>query len=399
MLLQEKTQLYIRDNYDVIVAGGGVAGIAAALAARRSGARVLMIEKGTIAGGLATMGLVAIYLPLCDGRGTKVSGGIAEELLWLSIKYGLDTLPDAWKTGEGTTPARYCTNFSPPAFAIAVDELLENEGIDVSYDTLVCRAVMEDNRCTYIIVENKTGRYAYGCKAVVDATGDADIFARAGIACEKGDNGLTYWSYVVDPQQIKKATNRNRVPVDDWLQMGGADEYGEGAPGAFPKYDGTDDRQITRFLLDGRKCLRKEIYEDGKRKDRVILTLPSMPQMRTTRRIESDFVLQSIHANQEFSDSVGCVGDWISAGIVWEIPYRSLYSKRCANLFAAGRCIGSTQDAWQAVRVIPGAAVSGQAAGTAAAMCVVSNVEAWQLDVEKLQTKLMNDGVILHRRI
>ena len=100
-----------------------------------------------------------------------------------------------------------------------------------------------------------------------------------------------------------------------------------------------------------------------------------------------------------FSDSVGCVGDWISAGIVWEIPYRSLYSKHCANLFAAGRCIGSTQDAWQAVRVIPGAAVSGQAAGTAAAMCVVSNVEAWQLDVEKLQTKLMNDGVILHHRI
>lgn len=394
--LSEANQLPVRDSYDVIVVGGGVAGVAAALAARRNGAKTLLLEKSTMSGGLATLGLVAIYLPLCDGNGRQVSFGLAEELLRLSGKYGLDTVPEVWKNGKPGGTARYQTNFSPAAFAIAIDELLEKEGVEVNYDTVVCRPVLEADRCAYLVVENKSGRFAYGCKAVVDASGDADVFSRAGVPCEKGENGLTYWSYTVDRALLQKSAGADRVMLDDWLDMGGADEYGDCAPGAYPKYDGTDDRQVTRFLLDGRRQLRREIYEDGARKDRVIVTLPGMAQMRTTRRIVGAKVIDSADCNKRFADSVGCVGDWRQAGVVWEIPYGTLYSESRGNLFAAGRCIGAANDAWQATRVIPGAAVSGQAAGTAAALCCREGVSARALPVAMLQKKLQDQGVLLH---
>ena len=395
-MLEECNMLSVRASYDVIVAGGGIAGVAAALAARRTGAKTLLLEKSVVLGGLATLGLVAIYLPLCNGNGKQISAGIAEELLLLAGKYGFDTIPESWKTKIHPAGGRYATNYSPAAFSIAMEELLLAEGVDINYDTVVCRSMGDGENITHLIVENKSGRFAYGCKTVVDATGDADLFARAGVPFEKADNGLTYWTYTLDPKQLQDWDPTGRIPLDDWLDMGGADEYGESAPEAFSKYDGTEDRQVTQFLIDGRKCLREEVYENGTRIDRVILCLPGMAQMRTTRRIIGEQTLDSRHVNQYMANSVGCVADWRSPGPVWEIPYETLYARQCVNLFAAGRCISATADAWQCTRVIPGAAVTGQAAGTAAALCALQNLSAPQLPIEQLQAKLLQDGVILH---
>ena len=89
-------------NYDVVVCGGGIAGIAAALAAARGGARTCLLEKEYALGGLATLGLIVIYLPLCDGDGVKMSGGIAEELLKLSLKYGPGEIPEVWAWEDAT---------------------------------------------------------------------------------------------------------------------------------------------------------------------------------------------------------------------------------------------------------------------------------------------------------
>ena len=97
--ITEVKQTAVCDEYDVIVVGGGVAGVSAALSAARNGAKVLLIEKTTVLGGLATAGLVILYFPLDDGCGHKVIGGVSEELLHASIKYGYDNLPAAWKDG------------------------------------------------------------------------------------------------------------------------------------------------------------------------------------------------------------------------------------------------------------------------------------------------------------
>ena len=87
-------QVPVRGEYDVLVAGGGVAGCAAALEAARCGRRVLLLEKGVALGGLATIGLINLFVPMCNGRGVPVIRGMAEEFLRLSIRYGYDTLPE-----------------------------------------------------------------------------------------------------------------------------------------------------------------------------------------------------------------------------------------------------------------------------------------------------------------
>ena len=91
-------------SYDVIVAGAGVAGLAAALTARRAGKSVLLIEKSTMLGGLATLGLINLFVPMCNGRGTQIIYGLAEEFLRYSVRYGWAKIPDEWRNGEPATP-------------------------------------------------------------------------------------------------------------------------------------------------------------------------------------------------------------------------------------------------------------------------------------------------------
>ena len=113
---------------DVAVAGGGVAGIAAALAAARQGADVALLEKQCVLGGLATSGLVTVYLPLCDGRGNQVSYGLAEELFRLSVRYGAQRkYPKAWLEGgtkEERIAKRYEAQFNPVYFQLLAERLL-----------------------------------------------------------------------------------------------------------------------------------------------------------------------------------------------------------------------------------------------------------------------------------
>ena len=119
--------------------------------------------------------------------GHKVYGGLAEELLHVCIRYGYDNLPDCWRNGPDTvdTPTgRYRTNFNIPAAVCALDELMEQEGIQVVFDTNFCAPIMEGKTCKGVIVENKSGRTAYLAKAFVDASGDLDLMFRAGAPTE-----------------------------------------------------------------------------------------------------------------------------------------------------------------------------------------------------------------------
>ena len=135
----------------MVVAGGGIAGISAALAAARNGAEVLLIEKQCILGGLATAGLVTIYLPLCDGRGNQMSYGIAEELFHLSISQGAqERYPKAWLeygTKEERSKQRFEVQFNPQSMALLTEELLLKNGVEILYDTRICSVHMERDRC------------------------------------------------------------------------------------------------------------------------------------------------------------------------------------------------------------------------------------------------------------
>lgn len=176
--IREAREIKVYDSYDVIVVGGGVAGIGAALAAARQGVKTLLIEKAAYLGGLATLGHVCLYLPLCDGNGRKVVGGIAEELLHTSIRYSYNNLPEGWKMGIDrleNPKGRYKTTFNIPAFVLAIDEVIEQAGVKMLFDTVFCEPIMNGNRCCGVIVENKSGRCAYYAKVVIDTSGDADV--------------------------------------------------------------------------------------------------------------------------------------------------------------------------------------------------------------------------------
>lgn len=407
--IREELQTKVYGSYDVIVVGGGIAGISAALAARRNGMKTLLIEKAAYLGGLATLGHVCLYLPLCDGKGRKVVGGIAEELLWLSVKYGYSDLPKDWVNGIDhldQPSGRYRTWFNIPAFVLAADELMEKEGVELLFDTNFCEPIMEGDTVAGVIVENKSGRCAYRCKAVIDSTGDSDVLFRAGADCFDRPTMLSYWCYETDFDHMRKALETHNimeavhVPMLGLLPKSGpdavaTDDSEQSADKSLREYYGTNGEEVSRYLQVARKFALERLKE-RQNGEYTQLSVAGMGDFRTTRRITGRYELHPEDVDQHFEDSIGCTGDWRKAGPIYEIPYRSLQDKKIKNILAAGRNIASADDAWEVTRVIPPAAMTGQAAGTAAALAVQHDCTTDQVDVTELQKILSNNGVIIH---
>ncbi len=407
-------------TFDVIIAGAGVAGVAAALETARAGLRTALVEKTTLVGGLATSGLINIYLPLCDGQGHQVIYGIAEELLHLSIKYGPGDIPPNWKAGPNARPdadakskkSRYRTPFSPASFVLALDEALERAGVDLWLDTLVCQAVVATDkvkipRIVGIEVENKSGRGKLLADCVIDATGDADVAYRAGAPCVETDNWLSVWAIQSSLETARKAvSDPERASLLDVLHLGASPE-GRGMPPNIPKLSGTDGKQVTRFILESHRLLRAyySTQTDKTALDRHTLfpvTLPTMAQFRTTRRIVGYETMTEGHANSHIPTSVGLAPDWRKAGPVWEIPYGALVPRDIAGLLAAGRCISSASASayadspWEITRVIPAAALTGQVAGVAARLAIHRGTPPNTLKANVIQKELSTLGLPFH---
>ena len=128
--------LPVKKQYDVVVAGGGVAGVAAAVSAAKRGRSVLLLEKSNILGGLGTLGLVNFFVPMCNGRGKQIIFGLAEKWLRKSALYGFDTVPEEWKNGEPKEPTsvRYTCHYSPYIFAMQLTEEVCACGADLLFD-------------------------------------------------------------------------------------------------------------------------------------------------------------------------------------------------------------------------------------------------------------------------
>ena len=403
-MLVERLETPIRKSTDVLIVGGGIAGVAAALAARRAGAQVLLLEKQALWGGLATNGLISWYEPLCDGQGHQLMYGLAEELLRLSIRYGDDTLPEIWQDRsipvemakvrpekQHPVGGRYGTFFSPTLFQLALDELLLKEGVELRLDIHAALPVVDNGRVMGVVTESKSGRECYPAKVVIDATGDADLFVRAGLPCELGQNYLSLVAHWNDISTKKKAMDMRR-----WRACG-ADLHGVGHPEGYPLTAGVTNEEITRFLLDGRKMLLEKVKgEERTRRD--VVALPTMPQLRTTRHLKGAYVLSEKDCRQPRADSIGLAADFERVGDWYEIPFGCLYHPDCANLLAAGRMVSAEGVGWEVTRVIPVCALTGQAAGVAAAQMATGGTAAKDLPVEGLQQALQGQGATLHRQ-
>ena len=375
-------------NYDIAVCGGGFAGVSAALAAAREGKKVVLFEKEYMLGGLGTAGLITIYLPLCDGYGHQVSYGIAEELLKLSITYGAeDRYPANWLDGIGTrteNDTRYMVRYNAQVCAILMEKLLLETGVDIMYGSYVVATDTEDGRIKSLYVENKSGRTAYAITSVVDATGDCDIAHFAGAPTEtfKQGNKLAAWYYFTDEAGY------------DLQQLGVVDEPGQtGESLTARRFSGLDGKEISEMVcLSHEQTLKHWLQKREGNPSAVISTLATIPQIRMTRRIVGEYELADTEMHKYFADSIGMVADWKKRGPIYEVPFTTLYNKAVKNLIVAGRCTSVNEPLWDSMRVIPCCAVTGQAAGTAAAM----TDDFTALDVSKLQEKLVANGVKLH---
>ena len=376
-------------NYDIIVGGAGIAGVAAALESARSGMKTALVEKTVLPGGLATAGMVNIYLPLCDGNGNQIIFGIAEELLKLSIDYSPASLPMGWGGVEGIRQSRYLTRFSPASFVLSLDKVLEEAGVEIWYDTLICSAAMQGNKITGIEVENKSGRGLLTAKCVIDATGDADIACFSGAELETGLNNLSIWALQASMQKAEGALKyKDSEMLMDMLRLG-ADDSGKGHPAGAKKWNGINGKYVSEFIQISRKLLRDhyEVLEDKESLNKPFpLALPTMAQFRMTRKIVGIETVLNKNENIDIPDAVASVPDWRASGRIWQIPYGALVPAKVEGLLTAGRIISVEDgDVWNVCRVIPAAALTGQLAGKAATISVTEQISTHEINSEKIK--------------
>ena len=396
MMINETLKTPITDSCDVLVCGGGFGGISAALAAARKGKKVILLEKLYMLGGLGTAGIVTIYLPLCDGMGKQVSFGIAEELLRLSISMKEEAkYPANWLEGIGTKTdkdPRFEVQYNPEIFAILVEKELLKAGVKILYGSYAVAVSKDGDKIDAVIIENKSGRSAIKVGSVVDATGDCDIakFSEAPTDTFKQGNILAAWYYSVGDEGYKlNMLGFADVPDDEKTEQNKVETL------VNRRFSGLSGEELSEMMQLSHASTLNDIIK--KRKTDPFLmptTIATTPQIRMTRKIVGEYALDTAEMHKYFEDSIGMVSDWRKRGPVYEVPFRTLYSKEVKNLITAGRCTSVTESMWDIMRVIPCCAVTGEAAGTAAAM----TDDFTTLDVTKLQEALTKNGVVLHEK-
>ncbi|MBN1238634.1 MAG: FAD-dependent oxidoreductase [Gammaproteobacteria bacterium] len=429
-------------EYEVVVLGGGPAGIAAALAAGRSGRSTILIERYGFCGGAGTAAGLSTFCGLhavVRGRHERVVHGIATDILnRLAAMDGLNT-PHLTVRDQITAQA-----YDISAFKIAADELLAEAKVDVLFHAYGAGAVMADaERIDALLVETKSGRFAIRGRLFVDASGDGDLAAWAGAPYEIGDGAgnMLYPSTMfringVDPERAGRA----------WELIPALMEEAEKEGRAFPRKkpivrpqrnpiewranltqiknsDGTavsgiDARQLSFGEVEGRRqCwdVFQFIKDVTPGFDRAyIVEIAPQIGIRETRRIVGDYVLteRDILGCRDFEDTIGVNGWPVEAHVKGDvkfvftredsrgfnqIPYRIVLPQKIENLFVAGRCASMSHEGQSSARVSGPCFVMGQAAGTAADIALGSGVTPRQVDVAELQARLEADGAFLGR--
>jgi hypothetical protein len=267
--------------------------------------------------------------------------------------------------------------------------VLEND-VRILYDTRACNVIQSTSgRIDAVVLENKSGRFVVECGNAIDATGDADICYLAGEETQTlSVNTAAGWYFAYGREGVELFQLSRPFDENGW----GIPEPGDIG------YDGTDGESVTASLIATREMIRKHVasMRESRNDDILIpLILPTYPGFRMTRRLvgKCDFIAEDRWLRE---DHIGYICDWRNRGPIYSVPFGSLCAVNTPNLLAVGRCISAAGYSWDQSRVIPACAVTGQAAGTAAAL---QPGDATNVDVSRLQAKLQEDGVKLDPEI
>jgi ribulose 1,5-bisphosphate synthetase/thiazole synthase len=389
-VIQPQRELPVLHQTDVLVVGGGPAGVAAAVAAKRAGAETTLVERYGHFGGLWTGGLVLLVMAMHDRDGKQVTRGIGEEILARLDKMGYGIINR--KPGVLPTVDAEATKY-------AMLEIIQAAQVKVFLHCWGVDAIMENGAVRGAVFESKTGRQAILAKVVVDATGDGDILAAASVPHERRNYHIGLVSRVgglqgVDFGKLKKEYKFNwggsptPVPGVHWVNMHG------------PDADACSVADLTRLEMSHRKHIWESIEKlralPGGEKACLIETAPQLG-VRIARLVDGmkQLTMQGALENATYPDVIGYGGACYNLKGAWQIPYGALVPKKGDNVLAAGRCIATEFKMIEPMRLISPCYVSGHAAGAAAALAVKNNCQPRDVDVPKLQELLKSQGAYL----
>ena len=391
-------KLPVVEKYDVIVAGGGVAGVAAATTAAELGKSVLLLEKSNILGGLGTLGLVNLFVPMCNGDGKQIIFGKADQWMRQSMEVGFQSVPKPW-TGDdpqGRKQHRLEQQYSTYMFALYLLETVLASGVHLLYDCAAVYPVMEGNRCTGVITDSKSGLELYRCEVMIDTTGDADVLRRSGMPTVPGENYYSYFCKMITIESCLEAVEKKDIRYAYRTNSGGnINLFGDDQPEDMPRWSGLTVEEVTDYLVTNQKVLFSNMMKLPKN-SRDIAQMPLMPNLRTTCHIRGDYSLQVKDCYRHFEDSVCAINDFSHSYYLFEVPYRTLTNRDYPNMITAGRSADGTGYGWDLLRVIPPAILTGQAAGTAASLALDEGKTLQEIEIRKLQQSLERQNVMIH---
>lgn len=442
---------------DVLVVGGGPAGIGAALGAARAGAKTALVERYGFLGGAATAGLVGPFMTsFSDDGETQLIGGVFDEIVRRMEAIDGAIHPERVRAG-GAEAGYYIfghdhvTPFDPEALKLVAGEMMAESNVRLFLHTSFIEPLMAGNWVKGSVVHNKSGLQAVAAQVVVDCTGDADVAHLAGVETRQGrpEDGFTQPmtmffrvanvdddavdAYVAEhPEErgrlfhaiVEQAKARGDFPI----MRDKAGIYRTQQPGVWrvntsrlQKLDGTNAQDLVHAELEGRKQVHVLMHFFRKYllgfENATLMDTAAQIGVRETRRIVGEYTLTAddLGSGRHFDDVVAlqsfpvdlhpAVGDGggtdtglqrgFTTASVYEIPYRCLVPTGVEQLLVAGRSVSSTREALAAIRIMPTCFALGQAAGVAGAIAVADEAPVRGIDVGKLQHRLTAQGGIL----
>ncbi|TFG23173.1 MAG: FAD-dependent oxidoreductase [Promethearchaeota archaeon] len=412
--LEPAKEIDVFGEYDVIIVGGGVAGLTAAIACGRNKVRTLLVERFGFLGGTATASLmnnINGFRNQVKPDGLQTVKGIPQEIiLELNKINGLGKSPypqEDYDIKKGELSYSYC--FDPEKFKYITLKLVHDADVDILFHSYFSDCIMEGDIIKGIIVENKSGRIAIYSKIIVDASGDGDVAARA---------GAPFWQADPNDKALKDGLMYKISGLGKSKSSIFECRYGDSSVlwGPYSVWGQNDAWLISKAEIKTRLKVFKHFSRYLKRNPHLkdlgvhISETPPMLGIRQTRFIEGEYKLTAEDAieGRRFGDVIAIS----SAPIIhyygyrrylehegYDIPYRCLIPKKIENLLIAGRCISSEQEPYESHRSMAPIMAIGQAAGTAAALSVIHKSKPRELDISLLQRTLIEQGVELRKNI